>query len=38
MLPARDEGRGVFTQDGCAVEVYLKLLYCGELDLLAGHR
>lgn len=34
---ARGEGRGVFTQDGCAVEVYLKLPYRGELELLAGH-
>jgi len=34
---ARGEGRGVITQDGCAVEVYLKLPYRGELELLAGH-
>ena len=34
--PARGEGRGVITQDGCAVEVYLKLPYRGELELLAG--
>jgi SAM-dependent methyltransferase len=32
---ARGEGRGVITQDGCAVEVYLKLPYRGELELLA---
>lgn len=31
------EGPGVITQDGCAVEVYLKLPYRGELELLAGH-
>jgi SAM-dependent methyltransferase len=35
--PARGYGPGVITQDGCAVEVYLKLPYRGELDLLAGH-
>jgi len=35
--PARGEGRGVITRDGCAVEVYLKLPYRGELELLAGH-
>ena len=34
---ARGEGRGAITQDGCAVEVYLKLPYRGELELLAGH-
>ena len=33
--PARGEGRGVITQDGCAVEVYLNLPYRGELELLA---
>ena len=33
----RGEGRGVITQDGCAVEVYLELPYRGELELLAGH-
>jgi SAM-dependent methyltransferase len=33
---ARGEGRGVITQDGCAVELYLKLPYRGELELLAG--
>jgi len=34
--PARGEGRGVITRDGCAVEVYLNLPYRGELELLAG--
>jgi len=34
---ARGEGRGVITQDGCAVEVYLRLPYRGELELLAAH-
>ena len=33
----RGEGRGVITRDGCAVEVYLKLPYRGELELLASH-
>ena len=33
---ARGEGPGVITQDGCAVEVYLKFPYRGELELLAG--
>jgi SAM-dependent methyltransferase len=33
----RGEGRGVITQDGCAVEVYLKLPYRGELEFLAAH-
>lgn len=33
----RGEGRGVITQDGCAVDVYLKLPYRGELDLLATY-
>ena len=31
------EGPGFITQDGCAVEVYLKLPYRGEVELLAGH-
>jgi SAM-dependent methyltransferase len=31
------EGRGVITQDGCAVEVYLRLPYRGELDALGAH-
>lgn len=31
------EGPGVITQDGCAVDVYLRLPYRGELELLAGH-
>lgn len=34
---ARGEGPGVITQDGSAVEVYLKLPYRDELELLAGH-
>ena len=29
-------GRGVITADGCAVEVYLKLSYGEELELLVG--
>jgi SAM-dependent methyltransferase len=33
---ARGEGHGAITLDGCAVEVYLKLPYRGELELLAG--
>lgn len=33
---ARGEGPGVITQDGCAVDVYLKLPYRGELDLLVA--
>ena len=33
---ASGEGRGVIAQDGCAVEVYLKLPYRGELEVLAG--
>ena len=33
----RGEGPGVITQDGCAVEVYLKLPYRDELEILAGH-
>jgi SAM-dependent methyltransferase len=32
----RGEGPGVITQDGCAVDVYLKLPYRGELEILAG--
>ena len=36
-MMAWGEGPGVITQDGCAVEVYLKLPYRGELDLLRGH-
>ena len=35
--PARGDGPGVITQDGCAVEVYLRLPYRGELELLARH-
>jgi SAM-dependent methyltransferase len=35
--PPRGEGRGHITRDGCAVEVYLKLPYRGELELLAAH-
>ena len=31
------EGVGVITHDGCAVEVYLKLPYRGELETLAAH-
>ena len=31
------EGPGVITEDGCAVDVYLKLPYRGELELLAAH-
>lgn len=34
---ARGEGPGVITQDGSAVEVYLKLPYRDELELLSGH-
>ena len=35
--PMRGEGTGVITQDGCAVEVYLKTPYRNELEVLAGH-
>ena len=35
--PSRGEGEGVITQDGCAVEVYRRFPYRGELDLLASH-
>jgi len=35
--PMRGEGHGPITQDGCAVEVYLKLPYRNELELLAEH-
>src|SRR5688500_17428221 len=35
--PNTGEGPGVITQDGCAVEIYLKLPYRGELELLAAH-
>ena len=34
---ARGEGPGVITQDGCAVEVYLRLPYRGEVELLCDH-
>ena len=33
----RGEGPGAITRDGCAVEVYLKLPYRGELEVLASH-
>lgn len=33
----RGEGRGAIAPDGSAVEVYLKLPYCGELELLRSH-
>ena len=34
---ARGEGPGVITQDGCAVEVYRRLPYRGELEVLAAY-
>ena len=33
--PARGEGRGPITQDGCAVELYRKFPYRGELEVLS---
>ena len=33
----RGEGPGVITRDGCAVEVYRKLPYRGELEVIAAH-
>ena len=36
-MRARGEGPGVITPDGCAVEVYLKLPYRGEIELLGDH-
>jgi SAM-dependent methyltransferase len=35
--PAKGEGPGAITEDGCAVDVYLNLPYRGELELLAAH-
>lgn len=35
--PMRGEGTGVITNDGCAVEVYRRLPYRNELEILAGH-
>jgi SAM-dependent methyltransferase len=33
----RGEGPGVITQDGCSVEIYRRLPYRGELEVLAAH-
>ena len=35
--PTRGEGPGVITRDGCAVELYRKSPYRGELEVLAAH-
>jgi hypothetical protein len=35
-MTPRGEGRGPFTQDGCAVELYRRFPYRGEVEILSG--